>query len=87
MYAKLAEYRSHKVVQAGRIDAVTRPDASGGVVVFIEDRDGTLIAVDLTPLMVARHMPLAGDYLVVYADGYRSISPAKAFEDGYTRVE
>jgi hypothetical protein len=31
-------------------------------------------------------MPLPGDYLVIYEDGYRSISPAKAFEDGYTRI-
>ena len=27
-----------------------------------------------------------GGYFVVYADGYRSWSPKKAFEDGYTKL-
>jgi len=30
---------------------------------------------------------LKGGYLVVYQDGYKSWSPAKAFEEGYTEVE
>jgi len=34
-----------------------------------------------------KHKPEAGGYYVVYADGYASYSPAKAFEDGYTRIE
>jgi hypothetical protein len=32
-----------------------------------------------------KHKPQAGGYYVVYADGYKSFSPAKAFEEGYTR--
>ena len=32
-----------------------------------------------------KHEPQAGGYYVVYADGYKSYSPAKAFEEGYTR--
>lgn len=36
--------------------------------------------------VVRRYMPKPGDYFVVYEDGYRSISPAKAFEDDYTRI-
>lgn len=31
-----------------------------------------------------KHKPEAGSYYVIYEDGYTSISPAKAFEDGYT---
>ena len=34
-----------------------------------------------------KHNPQAGGYYVVYADGYKSFSPAEAFEDGYTRIE
>ena len=30
---------------------------------------------------------LLGGYLVVYDDGYVSWSPAKAFEEGYTRID
>lgn len=28
--------------------------------------------------------PIVGGYYVVYKDGYKSFSPAKAFEEGYT---
>ena len=30
-----------------------------------------------------KHKPHAGGYYVVYDDGYKSFSPAKAFEEGY----
>lgn len=36
---------------------------------------------------VRRHDPIAGGYYVVYEDGYKSFSPAKAFEDGYALVK
>lgn len=32
-----------------------------------------------------KHNPQVGGYYVVYADGYKSWSPAQAFEEGYTR--
>ena len=31
-----------------------------------------------------KHAPQVGGYYVVYDDGYKSFSPAKAFEEGYT---
>jgi hypothetical protein len=34
---------------------------------------------------VLKHNPQVGGYYVVYADGYKSWSPAEAFEEGYTR--
>ena len=33
-----------------------------------------------------KHKPEVGGYYVVYEDGYKSFSPAKAFEDGYAAV-
>jgi hypothetical protein len=33
-----------------------------------------------------KHNPQVGGYYVVYKDGYKSFSPAQAFEEGYTRV-
>ena len=33
-----------------------------------------------------KHKPEVGGYFVQYADGYKSFSPAKAFEEGYTRL-
>lgn len=38
--------------------------------------------VDATYLK--KHSPQIGGYYVVYTDGYKSYSPAKAFEEGYT---
>lgn len=35
---------------------------------------------------VERCRPQIGGYFVVYEDSYESYSPAKAFEDGYTRI-
>jgi hypothetical protein len=37
--------------------------------------------------MLARSLPVPGDYLVTYDDGYQSISPGKAFEEGYSEIE
>jgi hypothetical protein len=76
------KYESHKVVQAMRI------------VSYKYDSDGTMIAavtedgddfVPALPEMMNRSSP--GDWAMLYQDGYKSVSPKKAFEDGYTRVE
>lgn len=37
--------------------------------------------------MLARILPVPGDYLVTYDDGYQSVSPGKAFEEGYSEIE
>jgi hypothetical protein len=36
---------------------------------------------------IIKHNPMAGGYYVVYQDGYKSYSPAEAFESGYTRIK
>lgn len=35
---------------------------------------------------VVKHKPEPGGYYVVYDDGYKSFSPAKAFEEGYAKI-
>jgi hypothetical protein len=35
---------------------------------------------------LAKHKPEVGGYFVQYADGYKSFSPAAAFEEGDTRI-
>ena len=72
-------YVSHKQVKAARILGAL-PDA-----VIVEDAgnaDGKRITVD--PKIFSWYQPVTGDYLVQYEDGYLSISPRKAFEEGYT---
>lgn len=81
--APLAHYRCHKEVWAVQI--------AGGN--YLSNADGSVTMptadcgmVTLRPDTFKRYFPQPGDYLVVYDDGYKSISPRKAFEDGYTRI-
>jgi hypothetical protein len=84
--SELATWFCHKIVQAGRILTVT---SQGGVVnrLLVELADGSAGHVQVPPDFAARATPKIGDYLVVYADGHKSWSPAATFEDGYTRCD
>lgn len=44
-------------------------------------------AIPVSKEWLDKHNPQPGGYYVVYQDGYASYSPAKAFEEGYTRIE
>lgn len=81
---QLPRWQCHKVVRAAKI---THAEAmlSGALYRLTLDGVGVPIEVD-TKWMVERRAE-AGGYLVVYEDGYMSFSPAKAFEEGYTRLE
>lgn len=81
--AEMPKYRCHKEVWALRVGAVMRL-ANGGAVMTPLDEGYSDIEVSAD--FMARHNPVPGDYYVVYADGYRSISPAGAFEEGYARI-
>jgi hypothetical protein len=54
------------------------------VIIMPEDSRYAPFAVDAA--YVRKHKPEAGGYYVQYKDGYRSFSPATAFEEGYTRL-
>lgn len=77
----LPQYRCHKIVHAAKITSI---DVVDGVEVLYLGEIGTKVR----PLgdWMNKHRPYAGGYLVVYEDGYKSYSPAKAFEEGYTRA-
>lgn len=71
------KYESHKVVQAMPITGIT-PDG----VVLVGARHEPFYPTE--PGMAARAE--IGGYAVIYeGDGFRSISPKKAFEEGYKR--
>lgn len=80
-------YKCHKKVWALKIDRIKprRPD---------DVQDGALLIHPVglfAPFWMdgdwcAKHKPEEGGYYVQYEDGYTSYSPAKAFEDGYTKV-
>jgi hypothetical protein len=96
------QYQCHKKVWALRIKEVIRAplptiaelekilngsepdgiDKAGGFIV----PEGHFAPIAVPTKFLDHHEPEAGGYLVLYEDGYRSYSPAKAFEEGYTRI-
>ena len=87
---EMPKYKCHKIVNALKIQDVIVPKRPDN-----EESDGSLIIVPVdfgfAPFrvdhaFVRKHNPKAGGYYVVYEDGYKSWSPADAFESGYTRI-
>lgn len=91
---EMPKYQSHKQVWAlkiAKIECLPNPDDSGnsaaasyGAVIIPDDENYAPFEVDAEYMM--KHKPLAGGYYVVYSDGYKSWSPAEAFESGYKRI-
>lgn len=79
----LPEYQCFKKVRALKIHSIDHRD--GGTVLVPAEADYP--PIEVSPTYMDKHSPQVGGYYVVYADGYTSYSPAKAFETGYTRVE
>lgn len=88
--SEMPKYRSHKEVWALKIAKIekTQPhineESDGSCVITPADEGYTPFIVDRA--YVQKHDPRVGGYYVVYADGYKSWSPAEAFEEGYTRI-
>jgi hypothetical protein len=92
--AEMPRYRGHKEVWALKIERIeydnTKAKAEGretdgsALLVFV-DQGYAPIRVEVSYLK--KHDPHFGGYYVVYKDGYRSFSPAEAFEDDYTLIE
>lgn len=80
--ASLSHYQSSKVVAAAKILMVKVIE--GGDVDMVVSDAGSTHGVRLSAASTARYLPIEGDWLMIYQDGYVSISPKPAFEDGYT---
>jgi hypothetical protein len=84
---EMPRYRCHKEVHALKIADITpNPNPRGldfPLTLHFEEKRFAPIKIDRE---LSRKHPQIGGYYVVYADGYASFSPAKAFEDGYTRI-
>ena len=89
--AKMPRYKCHKEVYALKIKSIRKIPirlgrtigSDGAYLIPMEDGYGE-IYVDYEYLF--KYEPKEGGYYVVYDDGYTSFSPAKAFEEGYTRI-
>ena len=89
----MPRYKCHKEVNALKIEAIDLDstkaidegrETDGSAIITPADEGYGPFRVDHD--FVLKHGPQAGGYYVAYEDGYRSYSPAKAFEDGYTRL-
>lgn len=98
----MKSYQSHKIVQAAKIVAVLCEDygddrPGGRVGLTLEsgasrwsqtfDYQHSIFLRDIEELLDCDYQSLVDQYLVRYPDGYLSISPAKAFEDGYVELD
>lgn len=81
---EMPKYQSHKEVWALKIKKLEKPLPSGDCMFTPEDEGYG--EVFLTAEYMKKHQPKEGGYYVVYKDGYKSFSPAEAFESDYTRI-
>lgn len=84
----LPQYRCHKVVQAAKIVEIAQPTnptalAAGSWIFKLGDHGQR----EMSHEWYLKHSPQVGGYIVQYDDAYISYSPAKAFEEGYTKFE
>lgn len=87
--AEMPKYKCHKEVWALKIKKIEHtgsPDeeSDGSIMIWPAEPGFAPFKVDHD--YVRKHKPQAGGYYVVYKDGYKSWSPAEAFEDGYSRL-
>lgn len=86
--AEMPRYKCHKIVHALKIERMDWHD-DGTATLIVSDG---FVAIVVDSALVARIRLGSGPaddlgYYVVYADGYVSWSPTKAFEDGYDRMQ
>lgn len=74
----LPTYICTKEVRAGKITQITDKYIS-----IQTGPGGPEVETYFTPEFFDRHIPEVGGYIVFYADGYISYSPAEPFESGY----
>lgn len=74
---EIPQYKCHKVVRAFKVGKIE------GLKIFSIDEK---YSVDVAPDFMTKNPLNTDGYLVIYEDGYKSWSPAKAFEEGYTKI-
>jgi hypothetical protein len=88
---EMPKYKSHKKVGALKIKSIVRDGErenreTDGSAMITPEEDG------YAPFRVEheymhKHKPQVGGYFVQYKDGYKSFSPADAFEGGYNLIK
>lgn len=85
---EMPRYRSHKEVWALKIkDIGYHGDSDNGTTGGrITPADEGYAPFEVDGEYMTKHKPHVGGYYVQYKGGYKSFSPADAFEEGYTRL-
>lgn len=81
--AELPKYKCHKEVWALKILLVGVAESGAGLITPV---NRNYAAFEVSAEYMKKHNPKHGGYYVVYEDGYKSFSPAEAFEGGYTAI-
>jgi hypothetical protein len=93
--AELPRWKCHKEVWAFKITAI-QLDSDLAKVQQNRETDGSallyhnesyFLPVRVDAAYLKQHKPQVGGYYVQYKDGYKSYSPAQAFEEGYSRIK
>ena len=90
---EMPKYKCYKEVWALKIAEIKRDgegenrETDGSALITPYGAPGTSYApFKVSAEYMHKHKPQVGGYYVVYADGYKSFSPAEAFESGYSLV-
>jgi hypothetical protein len=79
------EYTSHKIVRAAPIVDIKRGEGGRSkIFIYVQPTPDAVIEVFETTVPAMKDKAAIGGYGVVYEDGFHSISPKEAFENGYT---
>lgn len=90
---EMPKYKCHKEVWALKIKEVVldkheaegeNRETDGSALLHFEEEGYSERLVSKE--FMEKHSPEAGCYFIVYKGGYESISPADAFEEGYTLI-
>jgi len=88
---EMPKYKCHKEVYALKIKAIEldaehnpTDETEGSALIYPEEEGYAAFQVDRE--YVLKHEPEVGGYYVVYENGYKSWSPAEAFEEGYNLI-
>ena len=90
---EMPKYKCHKEVWAFKIanieydiDLARIENRETDFSAIITPKESTYAPFKVSAAYVDKHKPHIGGYYVKYKDGYESFSPAKEFEDGYTKL-
>ena len=80
---EMPNYLCTKKVWALKIQCIEMNQDGSGLM-GVEDKG--FAPVEISKEYIDKHNPQCGGYYVVYQGGYKSFSPADAFESGYERL-